>query len=303
MGQETSMRSKHGMNHPPRQLLRRAAIDALEPRRMLAVFNATAGNDTIDIFRTAFPVAVTHVVINGTDQATTDSTVTVNAGDGHDVISVASTRSGSNVTVNGSGGDDLLQNTVNDLDAVYAGNFVFVGGGGFDRIAADNGADTTDAGSFRIQNDRIVKELNNLPDDTLLNFSQVDALDYADNDFGNRIGFVNLLSADFNVANVTIRGHGGNDTITNTASTTPDSGSWPTSIGTGGLRVEAGPGTDTLVLKTTSDAGGTYTLRATTIEVDSPHNSSGPLTYLGCETVTFLSSPQRDVVDILSKPL
>src|SRR5262245_52072162 len=63
----------------------RALIDALEPRRMLTVFNGTDGPDTIVLRRGTD--GVTHVSINGgAVQDTSDQAVIINALGGNDSV-------------------------------------------------------------------------------------------------------------------------------------------------------------------------------------------------------------------------
>src|SRR6478609_14757 len=58
-------------------------IEELESRRMLAVFNGTSGSDDITLYTSA---GVPHVMINGSDHSTLDSTVQVNCGSGDDNV-------------------------------------------------------------------------------------------------------------------------------------------------------------------------------------------------------------------------
>src|SRR5438093_64893 len=96
---------------------RAARIEALEPRQLLtATFDATAGDDTIII---GINGSVTHVVINGTDTTTGDLSIVINALQGQDSVQVVGTRVGSNITVNGGGGNDTLENIGTDLDATF----------------------------------------------------------------------------------------------------------------------------------------------------------------------------------------
>src|SRR5688572_9052853 len=61
----------------------RELIESLEPRRMLASFNGTAGVDTIHVFTVGTEI---HVVINGVEQSSSDQVVTVSAGGGRDTV-------------------------------------------------------------------------------------------------------------------------------------------------------------------------------------------------------------------------
>src|SRR5947207_3413442 len=73
-------------------------IDTLEPRRMLATFTATSGADTITLYTSA---GVPHVVINGNDQATTDTSIRVNCGSGDDTINMFDCAPGTVVDLGG----------------------------------------------------------------------------------------------------------------------------------------------------------------------------------------------------------
>jgi hypothetical protein len=71
-------------------------IEPLEPRRMLAVFTATGGNDSISISANG---STTTVIINAVPGSTSDTPITVNCGDGGDI---AANLLGP-VTINGAG--------------------------------------------------------------------------------------------------------------------------------------------------------------------------------------------------------
>src|SRR5438876_964965 len=127
-------------------------IEALEPRRMLAVFSGTPGNDNI-ILGISTSGDVSHVVINGLDTTTSDLSITVNCGGGDDFIQVVATRIASNVTINGEGGTDVMQTLGGDLHSNFRGSFVFNGGDGYDQVVADNTGDPTLDNTITLQRD------------------------------------------------------------------------------------------------------------------------------------------------------
>ena len=96
---------------------------------MLAVFNGTSGNDTIDIFN--FAGGGMTVRINGVSNNTTDPSITINAGVGNDTFNVSGSRSDQTILARGDSGNDTLINpSIQELDRIYAGNFTFDGGAG-----------------------------------------------------------------------------------------------------------------------------------------------------------------------------
>jgi hypothetical protein len=268
------------------------AVEPLEPRRMLALVPGTSGNDSISI---SFFNGLTHVVVNGGDHVTPDLDITVNAFAGNDVVSVASTRLNSAITILGGPGDDLLQNTVADLDAVFLATVDFNGGDGNDTVAADNGADATVGGRFRIQGNGVLKEN---PDDSLILWSLVENVVYADSDNANTIRFGDLRGPTHDVTNLTIRGHGGNDFISNEFAPF-----WGTSVGSGSVNVDGGPGSDQIFLSNISgSAPASYLINSTSIDVSSTQFDTGVLTYANCENMDFTGSDQADTVLVNSKP-
>src|SRR5262245_56268851 len=124
------MRNNHNTNLADSWATRGALIDALEPRRMLATYSGTSGNDIIDIFNWAGGGMAVRFN-NGTINTTTDGAIVVNGGLGNDTFNVSSSRSGTIVNLHGNDGNDTLNNpAVQDLDAVYAADFTFNGGAG-----------------------------------------------------------------------------------------------------------------------------------------------------------------------------
>ena len=84
MNHQTNRRSNNSRPSPVRNRSE-AITEPLEPRRMLAVFNATNGPDTIEIRRGTD--GVTHVRINGgATQDTSDLQVVINALGGNDSV-------------------------------------------------------------------------------------------------------------------------------------------------------------------------------------------------------------------------
>jgi hypothetical protein len=268
-------------------------IESLEPRRLLATFDATNAADAIHIFRSG---STTHVEINGTDHTTTNSTVVVNAMLGNDVVTVDGIPSGTTLQLNADDGDDSLVNSLTDIDACYAGRFIFDGGPGFDSVRADNATDTTTAGEVLIQGDSLVTH-----DSIHLEWPAIESLLYIDSLGSNRIGFLNLQGPGVDVANVTINANAGDDFITNT-STLTSSGFWPTSIGSVGLTVNGGGGNDQLVIDASAGAGGTYTVTSTTLAINTFPSGAGVLTYGGCERFELVGSDGPDRMVLQSKP-
>src|SRR4051812_11951162 len=164
---------------------KRAFIDALEPRLLLATYNTGGANDTINISTSS---GVTHIVVNGVDNATGDNIIDVNCGAGADVVHVSSMRSTSTIHVHGEDGDDTFANTGGDLDATYVGMLQFDGGAGTDDVVADNVNDSTTAANIDIQNNGIVKNLSAF----LVRYVDIDRVIFNDSNGSNRIGFINL---------------------------------------------------------------------------------------------------------------
>src|SRR5262245_57907999 len=133
-------------------LYARSMIEQLEPRQLLATFNAPATNDSISIFNSG---STTHVVINGVDNATTDTLIIVNGNNGNDTVSVSSMLDTSFIIIAGGSGNDTVQNTVFDIDGVFDGDFFFNGDVGIDTFQVDNSADSTTGASYRIESDRL----------------------------------------------------------------------------------------------------------------------------------------------------
>jgi hypothetical protein len=280
--------------------------ESLEPRRMLATFNGSRVGDTIEISVSNFGLA-TRVIINGVSNTTTDAIITINANGGPDVISVSGMRRNTNVTVNGGDGNDLLQNTVSDLDDVFDGNFTFVGGAGTDSVMADNGTDTANDDDFRIEGDRIIKQVpgfpNPEPDIVLIRYSQIESLTYSDNNNGNFIRFANLRGPDHDLANVTILGNGGDDGINNVTSNNVGA-----DIGSGGLYFDGGSGSDTAGLQDlNSQVGASYVVNSTavgsvtTIDAVTSATNPGPLTLVSVNRLGVTASPHNDNFVVNSK--
>ena len=273
----------------------RQMIDALESRRLLAIFNATGSADTINIFRSG---STTHVEINGVDHTTTQSTVIVNALGGSDTINVSGTVSASPVTVNGGDGNDLLFNSVADLDSVFLSTLNFDGGAGVDSVVADNSADSTTPAIVEIQGTQIFED-GTFP----LHFVATESLLFSDSNGGNRIGFLNLQNGvDVDLARVTVLGNGGNDQIFD-SSTNTSHGFLPTALPTGALVIDGGTGTDLLSLDDTSNnLGGSYQITGSTITFHAAFATNGPVTYGSFEQLELVQSNVGDVTTLTSKP-
>jgi hypothetical protein len=272
-------------------------IEALEPRKMLAVFTGTTGNDTINIFASG---STTHVVVNGVDDSTTDLNITIGGGLGDDHFTVQSTRTGSSILVLGQNGNDFLENpSVLDLDAVFRGVFTFDGGSHTDTLAADNRLGSTTAMTVDLQLEAIVKNRAF----AWMGYLNTEVVLFGDSNGSNRICFTSSQAAgEPVVTHLDIRGNGGNDVITNTHSLSPSTGDWFTSMPSVSAFVDGGSGTDTLLLKNNSALGETVTINSTSIDVDSMFKGAGPLTYATCESIDFLGNNGGESVIINSKP-
>ena len=277
---------------------RTSPIELLEPRRMLATFNGTSGNDTIAI-SVQIGGAATLVQINGgVVQTTTDPTITINAGLGNDLFRVFNTRPNTTILARGEGGNDTLVNPSNlDLDAVYDADFTFDGGSGTDTIVADNGGDTTTPYEIAISGFNIAKFTFN----TLLSYAEVESIDYWDSNGSNIIGFFGLDLGSVDIA-LAIHGNGGNDTIVNRRTDgSPGFGDWDDSVGTGGVVVDGGAGVDALMLANSSGLANTFTFIGNTINGSIGVDSVGLLTYSGCEAIDFVSRDAAEFVKVISK--
>ena len=137
-----------------------ALIESLEPRRMLAVFNATNGPDTIEIRRGTD--GVTHVRINGgATQDTSDLQVVINALGGNDSVYFPELRnfiSERRLQLFLGDGNDLASNydpvtQTASLDALDYSHELFVeinAGAGSDTLELD-GSDSTDGRDFTFE--------------------------------------------------------------------------------------------------------------------------------------------------------
>src|SRR5262245_28415513 len=125
--------------------------ETLEPRRMLAVYNATEGADTIRIASSLNNLF--YVTINQFEYATLDHDVTINCLGGNDTVLFGRIGPGTNTThfpvINLGNGDDFVANDdasgPESLDQFTSGMAVF-GGAGNDRLQLDDGGATA---SFR----------------------------------------------------------------------------------------------------------------------------------------------------------
>jgi hypothetical protein len=279
---------------------RRAVIDALEPRRMLATFNGTSGNDIIDVFNWAGGGMA--IRINGVINTTTDGAIVVNGGLGNDTFNVSSSRSGTIVNLHGNEGNDSLMNpSVQDLDAVYVADFTFIGGAGFDNIVADNREDSTaTTADFYINRDGIIKDQFN----TVLEYAVgLERLQFFDNDAANRIGFADFRVNGKDVQFVELYGFGGNDAFMNNRPEFPDTGFWPTLVGSGELYVDGGTGTDTLTLNNiASGLNADFTVDAAFIDADIAGVTSGALKYFTFERIDMRANDAVNDVVISAKP-
>jgi hypothetical protein len=121
----------------------RAVIDWLEPRRMLASFDGTFEADTFKLFSDGLDL---HVVVNGVDHVTRDSTVFIFAGSGNDVVYLGalqgSPASTNLIDIRAGGGDDRITNydpvsNTGSLDDVRM-RMIIRGGSGNDTLGVDD---------------------------------------------------------------------------------------------------------------------------------------------------------------------
>jgi hypothetical protein len=271
-----------------------ALFNALEPRRLMAVFSASDASDTIDIFASG---STTTVRINGVDFATTQTTIDVNALGGADFVNVNSTRAGTTVRVFGGDGNDFIINPPGDMDANYRAAFTFEGGAGVDSVAANNLNDSTVPARIEISDSLIVKDQSII----LFRHRDIESLLYSDSDGSNRIGFLNLQGPQTDVARTTILGNGGNDFIIN-ASEHLGRGYYPTAVGSGGIMVSGGLGSDTIELENSLDNGATFTVEPTRITVGSAFSDAGPMTYSDIESFSLVGADGADLVKLRAKP-
>jgi hypothetical protein len=272
---------------------------------MLATFSGTPGDDVIEI---SSPTgSFTIVTINGAGGpggTTTDPTITINAGGGNDIFRVHSMRDLTTILARGEGGNDTLINpSLLDLDAVYDGQFTFDGGTGSDEIIADNGHDTTTAYQMNLTGDRIQKAQT--PGGftfTVLEYGNVESLQYWDSNGSNLIGFYQMHTFGDNVE-LEIHGNGGNDTFINTSDVTSTFGDWDESIGTGGAFIDGGTGTDALQLRNQDIDTNLYQFSSSSIHGFAvPGLSTGSLSYAACETIDFVGGTHHESVVVSSKP-
>ena len=289
-----------------RSKTRQRAIELLETRRLLATFNGTGGDDTINISIVAGGTG-SIVQINGVSSPTSDPSITINAGLGNDTFRVFNMLDTVTILARGEGGNDTLVNpSTLDLDAVYDGDFTFDGGSGSDLVIADNGQDTTTPYEIELAGARIHKDLG-FGGDTLLEYDNIESLQYWDSNGSNLISFHDMQSiVGVNVA-LEVHGNAGNDTIFNTSDVTSAIGDWDDSIGTGGAFINGGTGTDALQLRNGSDTGGldtdTYSFSGSSISgFESPGVPTGALTYAACETIDFVGGAPAETFVVSSKP-
>ena len=274
---------------PSRRAFRAALIDALEPRRMLATFTATSGNDTIDIFNWAGGGMA--IRINGVINTTTDTSITINAGLGNDKFNASSSRSGTTILAKGEDGNDTMDNpSVLDLDSVYVANFTFDGGSGTDFVNASNDNDAAHSLVMSVTGSAISKA-----SDALIQYNNVETVQYWDSDNSSFIAFYDAHTSLDNVALI-INSNDGNDFIYNAFS------NWDTAIGTGGATINDGGGIDTLQLTNTSTATNAYQFIGTFINgSSSPGSGTGSLSYSGIENLNFTGGSHNESIAVNSK--
>ena len=272
-------------------LARAAFCEPLEPRRMLATFDASVLGDVINISGTS---SITHVKINGTDNTTTDASIHINCLSGNDRVIVSSMRPGTTILVNGDDGDDQVSNDLWDLDAVFPGNFTFDGGPGEDDFAAENLLDSTTPATITIQGNAIVKDGH-----ILLDYRNIEDVFFGDSNGSNRIEFINLQNGiDTEIQRLTIDGNDGNDLIVNHRTVTTG-GHFPTSMATVELALRGNNGTDTLLLDDSLSNVGTQ-FDVTSTSVDFAQAGIGTVEYRNFETLDVVGSTSGDLVTLNS---
>ncbi|MBC8107446.1 MAG: hypothetical protein H7Z14_12710 [Anaerolineae bacterium] len=275
--------------------------ESLEPRRMLAVFNGTSGNDTIEIFRWAGGGMAVRFN-GGTINTTTDLSITVNAGLGNDTFNVSPTHDEQTILARGDGGNDTLVNPVRDLDDVYQDNFTFDGGSGSDTVLAENGQDETTPYTMHLSGFRITKGFNQL-----LEYDNIESVRYFDNDAGNLIRFQDARVSSSAGVVLEINGNGGNDTIYNASDTASSNGYWFLDVGTGNVVVNGGTGVDGLLLSDASSEEATFGFDTDSVDARVGGVNIGVLFFAGFETIDFVSSNSLsgeadNVMNVFSKP-
>jgi hypothetical protein len=279
------------MSHRSHRIPRAAFCEPLEPRRMLATFDASVLEDVINISGTS---SITHVKINGTDNTTTDASIHINCLSGNDRVIVSSMRPGTTILVNGDEGNDQVSNDLWDLDAVFPGNFTFDGGEGEDDFAAENLFDSTTPATITIQGNAIVKDGH-----ILLDYRNIEDVFFGDSNGSNRIEFINLQNGfDTEIQRLTIDGNDGNDLIVNHRTVTTG-GHFPTSMAAVELALRGNNGTDTLVLDDSlSNAGTQFDVSSTSVDFAQP--GLGTVEYRNFETLDIVGSTSGDLVTLNS---
>jgi len=268
-------------------------IEALEPRRMLATFSGTAGQDTITL---SINGNVTHVVINGVDTTTSDLSITINAGAGNDDIQVAATRVASNVTIHGEAGIDIMQNFGGDLHSSYRGSFLFDGGDGFDQVIADNTSDTTTDNTITLQSDSIMRN-----GETFFRLASLEDMYYRDSESSNRIEFINMGGRPSgNMEHLVIDGNGGDDVFANYQGSS-GLGYLLTSMASTSMTFRGGSGSNTLELDDRGDLSAAYTISSSSFACNAFFGDTAVLGYSDFASFSLVESNQGTQTTLTSK--
>jgi hypothetical protein len=202
-----------------------AAFDALEPRRLLATYTGTAGDDVVRVFGSTGATGVArdiHVVINGAEFVTTDSQVTISTLGGEDTVYLNATGSAGIprepyfIVHLGTGNDYFTNaNPATSKGAVDAVAFEtdVRGDGGTDAIGIDN------TGGVSAQNVRLGTVSGRAPNATYLHFSRTGFANYRveaeslDVVLGNSIDNVHLANKPVGMS-LNLATGGGDDDVT-----------------------------------------------------------------------------------------
>jgi hypothetical protein len=235
-------------------------IDALEPRRMLATFDGTAGNDVIRIVSQGFLTTVTR---NGVPSSTNDSVITINALGGNDDIYFPrlNRHSGGtfpNIQIFLGDGNDFASNADNVSGTSSLAEFDFpvtVSGGAGNDIVAIDATDDTAARALVLEAAAVGLNSTN---GALVHYSSVENIEMYGSPFNDNI---QLRGKPLSTA-LTARGENGNDFF-RIANGDLD----VTGFTTASTNVFGGNGTDQIIFADRTDGGGeneVYTLSSLT---------------------------------------
>jgi Ca2+-binding RTX toxin-like protein len=208
-----------------RDALRRACLDALEPRRLLAsnlaagvlTVDGTAGDDDVRLNLSAGQIVVT---LNGAQDGAFDASavgaIRVFGADGNDAVSIGSGitgarldgGNGNDTLAGGDGNDDLFGRAGDDQLQGNGGNDVLSGGLGSD--ALDGGAGTADTADYSDRTENLTVTMDGGSNDGAAGGAEGD--DVRPN-VENFLGGVGNDSVKGNDSNNDMRGGAGDDTL------------------------------------------------------------------------------------------